>query len=154
MGALATLTTHEVIDRVLGDGTPGHRDVRGELVAANDAAWAATIPRLLELCRIRMAVLLGCEAEVRDRTGAVDDDLLDSIAAWPNDSRFTGADRAALAFAEHYIIDVASIDDSTVAAVRGHLGDVGLQNFVSALLVVEQRIRLRLMWERLFGGER
>lgn len=152
MGALATLTTHEVIDRVLGDGTFGHRDVRAELIAANDAAWVATMPRLLELCRIRIAVLLGCEAEVRDRTGAVDDDLLDSIAAWPNDSRFTEADRAGLAFAEHYIIDVASIDDSTVAAVREHIGDVGLQNFVSALLVVEQRIRLRLMWDRLFGG--
>ncbi len=152
MGALATGTTHDVIDRVLGDGTPGHRDVRAELIAANDAAWVATTPRLLELCRIRIAGLLGCEAEVLDRTGVVDDGTLDALAAWPNDSRFTEGDRAGLAFAEHYIIDVASIDDSTVAAVREHIGDVGLQNFVSALLVVEQRIRLRLMWDRLFGG--
>ena len=49
-------------------------------------------------------------------------------------------------------LDVASIDDDTVAAVRDHLGDEGLANFVNALLVVEQRIRLRLVWDRLLGG--
>lgn len=44
-------------------------------------------------------------------------------------------------------MDVASLDDDTVAAVRAHLGDDGTQTFVSALLVVEQRIRLRLAWD-------
>ena len=75
--------------------------------------------------------------------------LLDAIAAWPHDPRFDDADRACLAFTEHYVIDVASVGDDTVAEVRAHLGDSGLAEFVSALLVVEQRMRLRLAWARL-----
>ncbi len=80
-------------------------------------------------------------------------ELLDVIASWPTDGRFGGVDRACLALTEHYVMDVASVDDATVAAVRVHLGDEGLQNFVSALLVVEQRIRLRLIWDRLLSTD-
>ena len=49
------------------------------------------------------------------------------------------------------MIDVASLDDATAGAVRDELGEEGLVDFVNALLVVEQRQRLRLIWERLFG---
>ncbi len=97
-------------------------------------------------------MMLSCRAEASSRpdgTG-VPGELLDAIAAWPSDPRFDEADRACLAFTEHYVMDVASVDDDTVARVREHLGDAGLQNFVSALLIVEQRIRLRLVWDRLF----
>ncbi len=101
-------------------------------------------------------MLLGCEAEVAARTPAaadhVDDDTLRSLAGWPGDARFDAIDRACLALTEHYVMDVATLDDETVEAVRANLGDEGLNNFVSALLVVEQRIRLRLMWDRLLGG--
>ena len=160
VGSLAALPTDEVIGRLLGDHTPGSADVpgfadvRGELDAANQAAWAATSPRLLELCRIRIATLLGCDTEADARTtgSGVDDGVAEAIRLWPTDPRFDSTDRACLAFAEHYVIDVASIDDATVAAVRDDLGDEGLLNFVNALLVVEQRIRLRLMWDRLLGG--
>lgn len=44
------------------------------------------------------------------------------------------------------------MDDATVAAVHEHLGEQGLVDFVSAVLVVEQRQRLRLTWELLFGA--
>ena len=103
---------------------------------------------------MRIAILLGCEAEAEARTpgSGVADEVLASIRSWPTDPRFDPLDRACLGFAEHFVIDVASIDDDTVAAVRDHLGDEGLANFVNALLVVEQRIRLRLVWDRLFGG--
>ncbi len=158
MGSLAQLPTDEVITRVLGGDRAGSHsgwaDVSEQLRAANEAAWAATSPRLLELCRVRIAILLGCAAEVDARTpgSAVADDVLAAIRSWPTDPRFDPLDRACLAFTEHYVIDVASIDDDTVAAVRDRLGDDGLLNFVNALLVVEQRIRLRLAWDRLLGG--
>lgn len=148
------LPTEEVITRVLDGERPGLAEVSDELRAADDAAWAATSPRLLELCRVRIAILLGCavEAEARTPGSGVADDVLAAIRSWPTDSRFDRLDRACLGFTEHYVIDVASIDDDTVAAVREHLGDEGLVNFVNALLVVEQRIRLRLVWDRLLGG--
>ena len=60
-------------------------------------------------------------------------------------------ERVCLAFAEQFVIDVASLDDATAGAVRDELGEQGLVDFVNALLVVEQRQRLRLIWERLFG---
>ena len=154
VGSLAQLPTEEVFTWVLGGDDDGFADVSEQLSAANEAAWAATTPRLLELCRVRIATLLGCEAEVEARIPgtAVADDMLAAIRSWPTDPRFDPLDRACLAFAEHYVIDVASIDDNTVAAVREHLGDDGLLNFVNALLVIEQRIRLRLVWDRLFGA--
>ncbi len=155
MGSLAELQTDEVIGRVLGGGCAGHADVREHLAAAHDAAWEATSPQLLELCRLRIASLLGCAVESESRTPAaeVDADLAARIASWPTDLRFDETDRACLAFTEHYVMDVATIDDDTVAAVRVHLGDAGTSNFVSALLVVEQRIRLRLVWDRLLGDD-
>jgi alkylhydroperoxidase family enzyme len=154
VGSLAELPTEEVITRVLGSDCPGLAEVSRELRSANDAAWAATSPRLLELCRVRIAILLGCAAEAEARTPGtgVSDDVLAAIRSWPTDSRFDAVDRACLGFTEHYVIDVASIDDDTVAAVREHLGDEGMVNFVNALLVVEQRIRLRLAWDRVLGG--
>lgn len=158
VGSLAQLPTDETITRVLERDRSGHlsglADVSEQLRAANEAAWAATSPRLLELCRVRIAILLGCASEAEARTPGcgVPDDVVAEIRSWPTDPRFDPLDRACLAFTEHYLLDVASIDDDTVAAVRDHLGDDGLSNFVNALLVVEQRIRLRLVWDRLFGG--
>lgn len=117
------------------------------------AAWSATSPRLLELCRVRVATMLGCtdEAALRTPGSGVDGATLDALADWPSDSRFDAADRACLAFTEHFVIDVATLDDATAETLREHLGDEGLVNFTNALLVVEQRIRLRLAWDRLLG---
>lgn len=155
MGSLAAASTDEVLDGVLTARGGGFVDVRDDMRAAHDAAWQAVEPRLLELCRVRMATLLGCDAEATARTAHadVDPELCAATAAWPTDSRFDARDRACLAFAEHFVIDVASLDDHTAAAVREHLGDQGLQDFASALLVLEQRIRLRLVWDRLLGGD-
>ena len=58
--------------------------------------------------------------------------------------------RACLAFTEQFVIDVAGLDDATAGAVRDELGEQGLVDFVSALLVIEQRQRLRLTWAQLF----
>jgi alkylhydroperoxidase family enzyme len=151
MGLLQQLTTAEVVERVLGDGTAGLGDVRDEMIAAHEAAWRATSPRLLELCRVRVAILLGCAAEIAARApeSGVDEAVLGALAAWPTDGQFDAADRACLAFTEHFVMDVASLGDDTVAAVREQLGDDGTQTFVTALLIVEQRIRLRLAWDRL-----
>ena len=48
------------------------------------------------------------------------------------------------------MIDVAGLDDSTAFAARDELGEDRSADFVNALLVVEQRQRLRLIWARLF----
>jgi alkylhydroperoxidase family enzyme len=156
MVQFTTLGTDAVLAAVLPAGSP-LGDVHNEMAAAHSAAWGAVDPVLLELCRVRIAMLLGCEAEVLARTpeaiaAGLDEQSLVALSNWPTSELFGERERAVLAFTEHYLLDVASLPDETAVAVRDQLGDAGLQNFVSALLIVEQRIRLRLTWNRLFGG--
>ena len=54
-----------------------------------------------------------------------------------------------VAFVDQWVADVDSISDELVAPLRDTLGDGGLQDLTHALLVMEQRIRLRLTWQRL-----
>ena len=146
----APLPTSAVIDAVLA-GTP---DVARQLAAADVAAWKAVDPVLLELCRLRVAMLLGCEAELQVRTPAataagLDEATIAELSRWPTSDRFGSRERACLAFCEQFVIDVANLDDALAAAVAAELGADGLVDFTNALLVVEQRQRLRLAWERL-----
>jgi alkylhydroperoxidase family enzyme len=144
-------TTTDVLDAMLAP----HPDVRDALADAWTAAWTSVDPVLLELCRLRIAMLLGCDDELAARTPAaldagLDDSTVAVLAAWPYDERFGARERACLAFTEQFVIDVAGLDDATAFAVRDELGEDGLADFVNALLVVEQRQRLRLTWVRLF----
>ena len=145
--------TEDVLASVLA----GHPDVSSSLDAAWKAAWEAVDPVLLELCRLRLAMLLGCPAELASRTAAAvaagfDEARVEVLSRWPTSPLFGPRERACLAFAEQFVIDVAGLDDATAGAVREELGEQGLVDFVNALLVVEQRQRLRLVWRPLFGG--
>jgi alkylhydroperoxidase family enzyme len=119
-------------------------DVLVHLDAAKTAAWGATDPELLELCRLRMAMLL----DHRPTMVATPVKRLSALSEWPGSDEFSAVERACLAFTEQYTIDVAAMTDDLVSAVRRHLGDEGLADFVNALLVVEQRMRLELIWDR------
>jgi alkylhydroperoxidase family enzyme len=144
--------TDDVVASVLAD----HPDVRTSLEVAWRAAWEVVDPVLLELCRLRIAILLDCPVEWAARTPAavaagLDENSVGELARWPTSPRFGRRERACLAFTEQFVIDVASLDDASAGAVRDELGEEGLVDFVNALLVVEQRQRLRLIWEQLFG---
>ena len=114
------------------------------LDAAHDATWRAADAELLELCRRRIAMLLRHQPTLDAMTA----DESEQLAAWPTDAELTDLQRGALAFTEQYVIDVAAVTDSQAAAVRDHLGDAGFATFVNALLVVEQRMSLESIFER------
>jgi alkylhydroperoxidase family enzyme len=149
----APRSTSDVIATVLA----GHPDVVEHLGQAEVAAYAAVDPTLLELCRLRVAMLLGCQAELDTRHVEAEATGLEATIAelpqWPTSSRFDARQRACLAFTEQFVIDVASLDDELASDVADQLGSQGLIDFVNALLVVEQRQRLRLAWERLLGPD-
>jgi alkylhydroperoxidase family enzyme len=149
------MATDDVLDRVLGTNE-NMLDVRDALKQAHDAAWKATEPRTLELARLLVALLLHCDAEHQARTPGIEvsDSIIKELPLWPTSAVFTDTERAALAFTEQFVTDVASLSDQTAEALRAHIGDEGLNNFTRALLVVEQRIRLRLVWDQLLGGTR
>ena len=140
--------TGAVIDHVL----VGHPDVADALHAAHEAAWAVVDPQILELCRLRIAQLLGSDAELSVRTAGagVDDELLTALPSWPTSPRFGPRERSCLALCEQSVIDVAGLLAAQTEAVTAELGAQGLADLVNALLVLEQRQRLRLAWTVLF----
>jgi hypothetical protein len=135
-----------------------HPRVAASLEAAHAAAWDVVDPILLELCRLRLAQLFGDTAELERRTPAavaagLDESMVSDLRAWPRSASYGPRDRACLAFCEQFFIDVANVSKKETEAISAELGVQGLVDFVSALLVIEQRQRLRLAWEQLFGTE-
>lgn len=148
---VGSMQTAELLDDCLAR----HLDVARDLRDAHDAAWAAVDPILLELARLRVAMLLRCDAEFAVRTEAavlagLQETTIAQLANWPTSPRFGARERACLAFTEQFVIDVASMGNDLPAAVADHLGPSGLADFSTALLVIEQRQRLRLAWTELF----
>ena len=133
-------------------------DILERLDEMHQAAWSIVDPIVLELCRLRIATLLGCEVEQQVRSepaiaAGLDEATIAELAAWPRSERFGPRERACLAFCEQFVIDVAGMNDDTALAVSTELGPHAFRAFVAGLLVVEQRQRLRLAWQRLLDQE-
>jgi len=144
--SLEAATAAPIFAEVLAD-TP---DVLSELNAAHDAAVEALDPRLYDLARMRIAMLLGADDELASTV--LSEAEATNLAQWPSAAEFNDQDRAVLAFVEQWVIDVATLDDVLANNVVEHLGGDGFATFIHALLVIEQRQRLRLAWARLFEG--
>ncbi len=128
--------------------------VLAHLAAAHDAAWRTVDPVLLELCRLRIASLLGCDAERSVRTpvarrAGLDEATVSALPQWPSSPLFGSRERACLAFCEQFVMDVAGTTDDLARDVVHHLGASGLRDLAAGLLVLEQRQRLRLAVEAL-----
>jgi alkylhydroperoxidase family enzyme len=105
-------------------------------------------PVVLELCRLRVAQLLGCESEQRvryrpARDAGLTEEQVTQLPAWPQGAAFTDPQRAALAFAEQFVLDPHGIDDEQRDAVIDHLGVPGLVALCQALAVFEGFSRFR-----------
>ena len=121
------------------------RDVlalRPELAAEHerllDAIWDRLDPVLLELCRLRMAKLMGATVALAERSpravaAGLTEDLVDRLPAWPADPAFTDAHRAALAFTEQHVIDHHGTTDEQVAALHAAIGAEGVVVLTTAL---------------------
>jgi hypothetical protein len=114
-----------------------------ELDSAWAAAWAAMATpadaALLTRCCRRMAEILG-----HPRPIDADADADVPVSA--------DAERAGMALTEQYLIDVSAATDEQVAELASVL-DGSVIDFVTALLVVEQRIRLELGLSAVLDGD-
>lgn len=96
---------------------------------------------IAQLCRARMAMLLG--APVPPAPAAAE--RLGELARWPSSSRFGARDRACLAVAEQFVIDVTGIDQGHVDGLLEHFTPEETLAFVNALWFFEGMLRLGLV---------
>jgi AhpD family alkylhydroperoxidase len=135
----------------------GHRpELRDALAAFEALFWRRPWldPVLLELCRLRVAQLTGCAAELAVRSRpAVEAGLCEEKIArledWERSPGFTASERACLLFTEKWVLDVGSITDADAAAVSQRLGSEGTVALCEALAILDGFARFRV----LFGVE-
>ena len=127
-------------------------DVHDRFRALEAEVWepGRSDPVLLELCRLRLAELLRDDAGRAERTpAAVHAGLTEALVAelprWPTSPAFDGATRAALAFAELFVIDAHAVTDDVCAALRAELGDAGATALSIALAVFDATSRTRAL---------
>jgi alkylhydroperoxidase family enzyme len=103
-------------------------------------------PVMLELCRVRVAQLLGDPVGTSERTPGIDVDpaLLSVVAGWPRDSRFSELERAALEVAELFVIDPHNVTDQHMATLAEFLDEAAVVAFITALGLFDGFTRLRL----------
>jgi alkylhydroperoxidase family enzyme len=106
-------------------------------------------PRVLELCRLLVARLHGCESELRLRhRPALEAGLREAqVAALGSgdESEFDAAERACLRFAEMFVRDPHAICDEDAAAVAAQVGEPGLVALAEALAVFDGFCRFRIL---------
>src|SRR5437764_942241 len=100
-------------------------------------------PVLLELCRLRMATLLGCKLDLSLRyKPALEAGLTEAkLHELPNYARsplYTERERRCLEFAEQFVIQSSSIEDADVARVQTVLEPETFIYFVKAVSVMDQ----------------
>lgn len=109
-----------------------------------DAVWQGSVdPRILELCRLRMATILrNTVAWDEPRSpqavaAGLDEALVDSLATWPTNPAFDDPTKACLGLAEQYVIDVHGITDAQVSDVQSHIGPDGVVTLTTAFAAWE-----------------
>jgi len=134
-----------MINQRLRDLQPG---ASAWLARANAAAWKATDPALLELCRCLVAAML--DTDTGSRAGqavvsALESEKLAAVENWESSEVFSPLERAALEFTAQFVLSVSTVSDEQVEALRAHLDDEEVYAFAAALYVVEMTERLKMV---------
>jgi len=122
----------------------------GALTGLQRRTWDLVDPVVLELCRIRMATLLGATADAALRStqaaaAGLSEAQVAALPSWPSSPLFSEAQRAALALAEQFLIDCQGVTDAQVQAVTEHLGASQCFVLVNALWSMEAMQRTCLV---------
>ncbi len=112
-------------------------------------------PSILELCRLRIAMMHECASEMALRhTGSgVSDEKIAELASWESSTLFDPLEKACLRLAEKMPWQHHEIEDSEVAAVTASLGEPGTVALMVALALFDASARLRVMFEVPAQGE-
>lgn len=125
--------------------------VNDRLRELHDELWtsSAADPVTLELCRLRMAQLIGSQADLAvryapARAEGLDESRIESLGDWPVSDLFDERDRAALNFAEKYVIDPHSVTDDDCARLSEHFSPEELAALTTGLALFDGLARFRV----------
>jgi alkylhydroperoxidase family enzyme len=119
---------------------------------ATSLVWQAVDPAVADLCRCRIAMLLGDPSPApRPGMGPEHDTRVANLAQWPTSPLFDKEARACLAFTEQFVMDVGSMTPALVGPVNDALG-AKTAAFVQALYLLDAGARLDIVLPRLFGA--
>ncbi len=109
----------------------------------------AVSPVLLELCRLRIAQLVGCERDLAIRTPAatsagLTEDKIAALRQWPTSPQYEPVERACLSFAECYVIDAHSVSDEQCAKLNQFLTAAELAALTTAIAVFDAMARFQV----------
>ena len=141
------------VEEVSFERIVGHRPRYAAVLADIEAAlWRqdAVSPLLLELCRLRIAQLLGCGAALVLRTpqavaSGLDESLVSSLSQWPTDARFSAQARVRLGYAEQLLMDAQGVSDEEADRVIDAVGQGGFLVLAYACGLFETTQRARLI---------
>src|SRR5438445_11573300 len=113
-------------------------DALGWLDVANEHAWSAVQPVLLEQIRLRVGARIRNDAGLSRRSSAAREQGLTEakiaqLDAYYASGEFSAVEKQCLAFAEQFVIDVSGIGEADVAGLGKHFTAEQLQEFVVAL---------------------
>jgi alkylhydroperoxidase family enzyme len=118
-----------------------------------EALWAQDVvePEILELCRLRIAQLLGAPDELTFRSPAaagLDQALVDNLPQWPTSPLFDERLRACLGFAEQMVIDAQGVTDQDTQRLTDAVGEGGFLVLAYGCGFFETTQRARLLLAR------
>jgi alkylhydroperoxidase family enzyme len=112
------------------------------------AVWQNVDPVLLELVRLRIAMLIGHpSAGVRSpwvSADALSDEKVAALPRWPQDELFDERERDCLSFTEQFVMDVANLSDADAAAAGRHFTAPDFYAFVNAVYLADFGQRLEM----------
>ena len=141
------------IDVCFDDIVGARADYAAALREIERAVWAQELvsPVVLELCRLRIAQILGCATALEHRTpqavtAGLDEALVEALPEWPTDPRFDRRTRDCLGYAEQLLIDAQGVDDDQARGVIDALGEGGflVLTYACGLFETTQRARILL----------
>lgn len=132
-------------------------EATGLLSVVNAQAWSAVSPTLLELVRLRVAMLIGNQAGLLRRShaahaGGLSEAKIERIGHYPAAPEFSALEKACLSFAEQFVIDVSSLGVADLATLQPYFSATQLPEFVMALYVTELTQRLEMIAPLLFDA--
>jgi alkylhydroperoxidase family enzyme len=121
-----------------------------QLVALHQLIDDSVDPVIVELCRLRIAGLIGARAHVSLRrpkaaAAGLTEAKIAQLAHWPESPLFSVAERACIAIAEQFCMGAYTVTDADVAAVLEHLSPDECYALVNGIWVMEALARMTVV---------